>query len=138
MGSAWRQRSLVLADTIQLVLFRHGVTQSLHYLDDFIFVTSSEALAKQQRQILLTQFANLEVPLEPSKLEGPPTCLTFLDTLALQLRLPKGKLDRLVIELNQAVGRKTMSRKELQSLTGLLQHATKVVRPGRAFMRVKH
>ena len=31
-----------------------------------------------------------------------------------------------------------MTRRELQSLTGLLQHATKVVVPGRAFMRSLH
>lgn len=31
-----------------------------------------------------------------------------------------------------------MTKREVQSLTGLLQHATKVVRPGRAFMRRLH
>ena len=56
----------------------------------------------------------------------------------MQLRLPEEKLSRLAVELDQAVGRKVMLKKELQSLTGLLQHATKVVRPGRAFMRSLH
>ena len=67
-----------VADAIQWVLCRHGVTQCLHYLDDFILVTRNEELAKQQRQVLLTQFEKLGVPLESSKLEGPSTCLTFL------------------------------------------------------------
>lgn len=62
---------------------------SLH-LDDFIVVT------KSSQEILVSTFASLGVPLEPSKLEGPSTCLTFLgievDTQALQLRLPEQKL----------------------------------------------
>ena len=32
-------------------------------------------------------------------------------------------------------GRRTVTRRELQSLTGLLQHATAVVGPGRAFLQ---
>lgn len=66
--------------------------------------------------------------LELSKLEGPSTCLVFLgievDTKALQLRLPEDKLQRLRAELREAIGRKSMTRREIQSLAGLLQHAT--------------
>ena len=48
---------------------------------------------------LVSTFASLGVPLEPSKLEGPARCLTFLgielNTAALQLKLPNDKLQRL-------------------------------------------
>ena len=37
--------------------------------------------------------------------------------------------------LRDSVLRRTISKKELQRLTGLLQFATKVVRPGRPFLR---
>uniref|UniRef100_A0A1X7U0I3 Reverse transcriptase/retrotransposon-derived protein RNase H-like domain-containing protein n=2 Tax=Amphimedon queenslandica TaxID=400682 RepID=A0A1X7U0I3_AMPQE len=81
----------------------------------------------------------LGLPLEPSMLEGPTTCLTFLrievDTVNLKLRLPTDKLDRLLNELEEAWGRKVISKRELQSLTGLSQYACKVVRPGRSFLQ---
>ena len=81
----------------------------------------------------------LGVPLKPSKLVGPVTCLTFLgieiDTMALQIRLPEDKLTNLRRELSQVVSKRVISKKALQSITGLLQFATKVVRPGRPFLR---
>lgn len=128
-----------VADALQWILLERGCTPSLHYLDDYILVAESRPEAESQKQILVSTWASLGVPLEPSKLEGPVTCLTFLgievDTVAMQLRLPEEKLLCLRAELREAVGRKAMSRRELQSLAGLLQHATKVIRPGRAFLR---
>ena len=131
-----------IADAAQWILAQKGVEWSLHYLDDFILVEKSPIAAYEARQILTSSFKDLGIPLEPSKLEGPSTCLTFLgievDTVSLQLRLPANKLARLVAELSRARDKRSMTKRELQSLTGLLQHATKVVCPGRAFMRRLH
>ena len=92
-----------------------------------------------QKSTLVDSFQHLGVPLEPSKLEGPTTCLTFLgiqiDTESLLLRLPEEKLSKLKQELFRCILRKSISKRELQSLTGLLQFATKVIRPGRSFLR---
>ena len=41
-------------------------------------------------------------------------------------------------ELQLALSRRSMSKHDLQSLTGLLQHATKVIQPGRPFLRRLH
>ena len=53
----------------------------------------------------------LGVPLEPSKLVRPVTCLTFLgikiDTIALQIRLPEDKLINFRRELLQVVSKKS-------------------------------
>lgn len=128
-----------VADALQWILIKQGIANLLHYLDDFILVAKSSSLAEVQKQILTTTCEMLGVPLEPSKLEGPTTCLTFLgieiDTIALQVRLPEEKLRSLQSELTQVVARKVISKKALQSITGLLQFATKVVRPGRPFLR---
>ena len=71
-------------------------------------------------------------------MEGPATCLTFLgieiDTSMLQIRLPHDKLGRLKEQLGTAVSKRCLAKRDLQSLTGLLQYATKVVRPGRPFL----
>ena len=129
---------LAVADALQWILVQKGL-QILHYLDDFIIISGSFTEAVQQKQLLIDTFELLGVPLESSKLEGPATCLTFLgiefDTVNLQIRLPSEKLSHLHTELSQAVSRKCITKKSLQSLAGLLQHATKVIRPGRAFLR---
>ena len=84
-------------------------------------------------------FGKLNIPIEGSKLEGPLPCLTFLgievDTVSLQLHLPSDKLANLKDSLSDSIQRRTMSKKNLQKLTGLLQFATKVVCYGRSFLR---
>ena len=128
-----------VADALQWMLSQRGITNLLHYLDDFIFVAASVDQAVSQKSILIDSFQHLGVPLEPSKLEGPTTCLTFLgiqiDTDALLLRLPEEKLSKLKQVLFCCILRKSITKRELQSLTGLLQFATKVIRPGRSFLR---
>ena len=81
----------------------------------------------------------LNFPIATEKMEGPAVVLPFLgielDTVAMQLRLPKEKLARVKATISQWVCKKIASKCELQSLAGLLQHACKVVRPGRVFLR---
>lgn len=82
----------------------------------------------------------LGVPLELSKLEGPSTYLPYIsgieiDTIAMQARLPLEKLSGLKQELRLAIDRKNMFKRDLQWLTGLLQFATRVIKPGRPFLR---
>ena len=132
-----------VADALQWVLINNGISRLLHYLDDFILVADSKQQAEDQKQILVSTCERLGVPLELSKLEGPSTCLTFLgievDTVAMQIRLPGSKLKNLKEELSKALQevskRGAITKKALESLTGLLQFATKVVRPGRPFLR---
>lgn len=127
-----------VADALQWILTNKGIWNLLHYLDDFIFVSKSEEVAFANKHILLDTFTHLGVLLEPSKLEGPATCLTFLgikvDSRTLQLRLSSEKLHRLKEQLATAVSKRWLSQHKLQSLTGLLQHATKVAHPGRPFL----
>ena len=51
------------------------------------------------------------------------------------LRLPTDKLSRVKVLLAQWSTRKTCRRRQLESLVGTLQHACRVVKPGRAFLR---
>ena len=129
-----------VADALESIIRRRGVEFVDHYLDDFIVLgprgtpTCSQAL-----DTVLRTCADLGVPLAMDKLEGPTACLTFLgieiDTTAGILRLPREKLDRIHALLEQWTGKKVCIRRELESLIGTLQHACKVVRPGRAFLR---
>ena len=102
-------------------------------------VTDSIDKALIHKNILTSIFESLQVPLVYSKLEGPSSCMTFLgievDTDSLRLRLPSDKLSRLKYELCRCCHRRLISKRELQSLTGLLQFASKVILPGRPFIR---
>ena len=67
------------------------------------------------------------------------TVLVFLgicvDTVAGELQLPDSKLERLKVLLRDWGNKIVCRRKELESLISLLNHACKVVRPGRSFIR---
>ena len=58
-----------------------------------------------------------------------------IDTVSLQLRLPSSKLASLKEILAECIQVRTMTKRYLQRLTGLLQFATKVVHPERPFLR---
>ena len=128
----------VVADALQWILIQKHILKLLHYLDDY---SSSQVTitGRGAEQLLVSTCSVLGVLLEPSKLVGPATCLTFLgieiDTIALQICLPEDKLINLRREFLQVVSKRVISKKALQSITGLLQFATRVVRPGRPFLR---
>ena len=58
-----------------------------------------------------------------------------IDTGAVELRLPERKLWELQELTQDWLGRRSYSKRDLQSLVGKLQHACKVVHPGRSFLR---
>ena len=130
-----------VADALNWHLRQAGIHHIFHYLDDFIFLVPPGAmeLAEEWLGILHRECARLGIPLASHKQVGPTTCLQFLgieiDTVANQLRLPEEKLQRLVSLIQGWGDRRSCSRKELESLVGHLNHACKVVRSGRTFLR---
>jgi len=116
-----------------------AINNIVHYVDDFItFVHGMEA-AKLALTSLLALFAELGIPVSLNKLEGPVTLMTFLgilfDTIAMTIRLDDEKLANIHAELTRWDQRTTASKEELQSLVGVLSFASKVVAPGRTFLR---
>ena len=78
------------------------------------------------------------MPVASDKVEGPSTCLKFLgieiDTQRRCLWLPQDKLADLKQLVANWIEKKSCSLGDLQSLVGKLQHACKVVQPGRTFL----
>ena len=129
-----------VADALNWMLEQSGVRHSRHYLDDFIVLGPAGSSECHRALDSLTSLCErLGVPLAPHKLVNPTTCLVFLgievDSVASQLRLPTDKLARVRQLISEWRGRKACRRKELESLVGLLNHACKVVRSGRSFLR---
>ena len=129
-----------VADALQWIVEQAGARPIMHYLDDFLLAgpPESPACARNLHSLLAT-CSHLGVPIAWEKLEGPMTMLTFLgieiDTSAMQLRLPHTKLTELRSLLKEWRLKRACRKRELESLTGKLQHASSVVKPGRTFLR---
>ena len=57
-----------------------------------------------------------------------------LDTIRMEARLPPDKLARIKQMTTSWLNKRNATKREILSLIGLLQHATKVVKCGRAFV----
>jgi hypothetical protein len=86
-----------VADASEWVVRSKGATYVFHYVDYFVFVAPPRS---DKCRLDLTCFMRtceeLGVVVADDKTEGPATCLGVeIDTLAMQLRLPQDKLERL-------------------------------------------
>ena len=128
-----------LADAVTWALFSRGIRFLLHYLDDFLFIgPPGSQEAARARYIATAVFEELGVPIAVQKTEGPSAQVSFLgfliDTQAFQLRLPDEKLARLRELVHEWQGRRSCTRKEMESLLGHLSHAATAVHPGCLFL----
>ena len=128
----------ILADLLTWMLIREGVSSVIHYLDDFLTMGPDRSNKCQENLAIIQKLcSDLGVPLAQEKLEGPTHCLTFLgieiDTRLLLARLPNDKLTRIKSELSQWLKKRRATKRQILSLVGLLQHASKVVVHGRTF-----
>ena len=129
-----------VADAVLWMMYDKGLTSGIHYLDDFLFFGAPDTRECEKNLALaLEACRDLGIPVATHKVEGPATTLTFLgiefDTVSGVLRLPTEKLARLKSCLKEWLGRRCCTKRDLLSLIGSLQHAAKVVRPGRTFLR---
>ena len=129
-----------IADALEWVVRHRGTRFVWHYIDDFIVCGPPKSIeCACALDTALTACSELGVPISAHKVEGLATDITVLgiriDTVARTLSLPTDKLQRLQRLLTAWGDKKSCSRRELESLVGLLNHACKVVRPGRSFLR---
>ena len=111
----------------------------LHLLDDFLIVASSVNLCQDQLDFVLSLCSYLGIPMAPEKTCGPASTLSFagieLDSICSEARLPIDKIHKSTQLISEFLGRKKLTLKEVQSLSGLLNFACSVIKPGRAFLR---
>ena len=127
-----------MADALQWVVEKRGVRHFYHYFDDYITLGAPQSRERQENQLTLLQTCReLGVPVADHKCEGPTTSIEFLgivvDSMELELKLSDAKIQDLKVELDSWRARKSCKKRKLLSLIGILNHACKVVRPGRSF-----
>ena len=130
-----------LAEAVTWILHaNYNVGHLYHYLEDFITLGAPNT-EECNHNILLIQelFTRLNIPIAKEKFEGPSTSIVFLgislDTEKLEAKLPPEKLDSIRAELARWLEQSSCTKRQLQSLIGLLSFAAKVVPPGRTFLR---
>ena len=115
----------ILADLLEWITSKRGVSVCLHYLDDFLTMGHPTSNCCQSNlDILIHTCKELGVPLAMEKLEGPSTTLTFLgveiDTSKMEIKLPGEKLHRIRQELSTWMGKKKATKRHILALVGLL------------------
>ena len=120
-------------------IFVGGIVFLVHYLDDFFFANSSLDLCQRDMARFVSISEYLGVPLAEDKLVGPVQCITYLgieiDSVAMTIRLPEDKLANLRRLVQTWVHKNRVLKRDILSFIGVLAFASKVVKPGRMFLR---
>ena len=89
--------------------------------------------------VLRGTFSEINTPLAAEKLFGPLTRITFLgieiNSEDMSMSIPDKKFQDIIVLLPSWKERKKCTKRELLSLIGVLGYASKVVQPGRMFVR---
>ena len=128
----------LFAKGIHWILMNGGWENTLHYLDDFFAILSSQIEAQAYEDFFLHLCLILGVHIKDEK-SLRATIAEFLgielDSIKMEARLPPAKLKKAEDWVKKALAQRTITRENLQSLLGFLSFAAKVVIPGRAFLR---
>ena len=111
----------------------------VNYLDDFITVSNNLENCKLAQELVIGALRFLGFHVSFEKLICPSTCVTYLgiiiDSVRMELRLPEGKLVKLINLIDLQLSKKRISKRELESLGGLLSHCAHVVKGGNFFCK---
>ena len=122
-----------------IIEFRTGHCSITNYLDDFLFAAISRLICNYLIEQFLLLCSELNIPVAIEKTEWATTLIIFLGILLdgerLLLSIPLDKRDKALKLLRDITGKKKITVKQLQVLTGYLNFLTKAIPPGRTFTR---
>ncbi|XP_073485049.1 uncharacterized protein [Aquarana catesbeiana] len=126
------------AQSLSWILSQHASCQKvIHYLDDFLLIEKPNEPPVDLNS-LRTIFHNLNVPLADKKVEGPAQIVTFLgiilNTHTMQASLPPDKLTPIRTVIHTFTNTQGCTKKQLQSLLGMLNFAIRIIPQGRSFV----
>jgi len=128
------------ATAAEWIIRSYGITTLVHYIDDTLLVApAGMSRARAITLVVLRVLAALGMPIAEDKLIGPVTRLIYLgiqlDSVTMTASLGAERLAEIKALLAAWSARASCSHRDLLSLIGKLSFATKVVRPGRIFLR---
>ena len=133
LSSLYFQR---VANFVTRILGQEGI-KGYMYLDDLIVIAPDPITAYHQFDRVRELFRYLGLPEAPGKTQPPSHKVTFLgieiDTRSMTLSIPEKKVTQTLNELKKLTRRKTITRRQLQSVIGRIVHVAKCVAPARLF-----
>lgn len=130
-----------LALAIERILkHNYHIIHLIHYLDDFFTAGPHDSpTCKHNMELMNGLCTRINAPTKPEKEEGPSTSLTFLgillDSVNMRASITQERKLDILSAIQSMQGRRTVTKRELLSIIGKLAFATKVVPPGRIFLR---
>ena len=122
-----------------IVLQRLNNVSVIHVLDDFLFIAPTRDLCEVALSIFLKICEDIGVPIAEEKTMGPSQVLPFvgieLDTIEMVARLPDDKIVKFNNLIEEVLSSKSIKLHQLQSLCGMLNFASGIITPARAFNR---
>ena len=133
-SSANMQRA---ANVITRILGKEGVCVRM-YLDDLIAVARTKEEADRQYARVQQLFTELGLPEAKGKAQPPATRVRWLgidiSSADMTLSIPQDKLSEVLLVVDRCIGKRTIHRRQYESLIGKLMHIAKCVAPARVFM----
>lgn len=116
-----------------------GYQRTFCYLDDFILIGDSFESCQEAQLTLIRLLGEMGFAVNWSKCTSPSTTCVYLgveiNSMKMQLSLPKRKMEKLHSELKFFENKARASKKQIQRLAGVLCHCSKVIRGARIFSR---
>lgn len=111
-----------------------------HYVDDYLFAGKAQKSdCAYIMQCFLDCSARLGIPIAVEKNEGPKTKIVFLgleiDSTEMVVRMPMEKVKQIISQIQSVKAAKKVTLQCMQQLIGVLNFATRVIVPGRPFLR---
>ena len=122
-----------------IILQKLNNVNVIHVLDDFLFIAPTFDLCEAALNIFLKICMDIGVPIAEEKTMGPSQVLPFvgieLDTKLMVARLPVDKIEKFSNLVQEVIHSKSIKLHQLQSLCGMLNFASGIITPARAFNR---
>ena len=129
----------LISNFIQSTLAEKYSVSIMNYLDDFLIVHDTQEGCVADQNTVIKFIRSLGFHVAWQKVTEPSTRVKYLgiviDTVGMQLSMPEGKMVCLRDLLIKHEKANFITKKNLESLTGLLAHCSSCVRGGRTFCR---
>ena len=117
-----------------------GASYAENYLDDYITMgKASSDECQRNLNIMIDTCDDVGFTLNPDKICQPSSVMTYLgielDTDLFEARITQDRLQEVMCELDQWRSKTVATKRQILSLVGKLQFVSRVVRPGRTFVR---
>lgn len=129
----------LLTKAVTVIMKSKGFCNIVAYLDDFLIAEETYERCILGLNTLICLLRKLGFGICYYKVEGPTRLLTFLgiliDSINMTLGLPDDKLHSLHALVDEALAKKTASKRYMQTLVGKLLWASHVIAGSRSFLR---